>query len=1005
MLRESVRGIIAVVLHFAVRATPDDFGDTLVEDGCWDDAAGRVRLVTCTSEVETESTEVLHRCCRELPNVPWASLAQSGLLRSEWASMLQPLEYPGRCQDLPQIAMDVFLCFHHPDCSVIKDADVVRRVVVQDVGGGFDTLWRICAPAALLLLLAEIEGTLLHASRRSCAPREEGGDQPFVLEASADPGACATVPVLEMSVALLRYFVLRTGWREVEFHPFDRVMMKKGGHGEVDVLEQSHGSEAETGSLVAFFLLEGLLDNAEARTVAELRAQVALVRRPDARCDVCCTHATCPTEEASDTRDPVIAELGRGLPPLCPSDRKFDAIQDMRDGIFARVGIISRSVVDVNEGTDPMPQFPWCDTVERTKTTGATLEQDAQHMWEAAQSNSCVAFFIGEKFICYVQHQRRLRAFLAVRMLEQAGLLYFFCLGCSANVWPLPFSIEDLWSNLFLAVRAAAAVGRIASSASEAGSEPSSELVTGMLEMIIRLPIWKVGQEEVKLPGGIEKEEKRGKVDEEKEKHEEREQDGDEEGTAAVEWGHSPLEHCPRRFESVCVSRGRLEAANSAGMGWHRGTAPGGPASGWAMFSCHSAMAYAIHRRSHVGLSDGVKQENAATTTNVEESSERVLLLLPLADLSLHITEAVRTWFGGALQLVSGLLGGPERVEVLIVDDGEVMPFGVVPRAVRYGGNHRLGFGTRRKLGFFAPLMATLSDLPVRWLSALPDDRRRCYADAVWGFRLLGSAHGRGMEMDCSGTFCFAVGPVRSMAFQRGRSVLTAAPTIRRFLDSAFSGTIHGSRLQPRRRLRDSLRILLVQRPSWRPRHVVSARAIAGKWRHFLDRRPIAGVALSADLIVWRPEALPVVAQVKTLMLTDVLSAVSGQACGLGAFMRGGRVILELTPALDGPYRCRTGWDANPTSEVGQVARLAALHHRCVMVDGDLSTVDQRGEEKEVLESLLWRVARDIVVPPLTSSSSGVGSGGLKRILREAVWLVVRARRHDGPQRVSSSGL
>ena len=40
--------------------------------------------------------------------------------------------------------------------------------------------------------------------------------------------------------------------------------------------------------------------------------------------------------------------------------------------------------------------------------------------------------------------------------------------------------------------------------------------------------------------------------------------------------------------------------------------------------------------------------------------------------------------------------------------------------------------------------------------------------------------------------------------------------------------------------------------------------------------------------------------------------AVTGQACGLAAWMRGGAVLLELAPGLDGPYQCTRGWDMKP---------------------------------------------------------------------------------------------
>merc|ERR1712194_520182 len=125
-----------------------------------------------------------------------------------------------------------------------------------------------------------------------------------------------------------------------------------------------------------------------------------------------------------------------------------------------------------------------------------------------------------------------------------------------------------------------------------------------------------------------------------------------------------------------------------------------------------------------------------------------------------------------------------------------------------------------------------------------------------------------------------------------------------------------------------------------------------------------------------------VVDQLRTAQLASVLLVVTGQACGLAAFMRGRTALIELTPALDGPYSCRRGWDMNPTSEVGQVARLSDLHHQCVMADAD---GHQHVREDGTLtasgqDTLAWQTVNRIMAPRLTSEH-----GGLARILRQAL--------------------
>ena len=105
--------------------------------------------------------------------------------------------------------------------------------------------------------------------------------------------------------------------------------------------------------------------------------------------------------------------------------------------------------------------------------------------------------------------------------------------------------------------------------------------------------------------------------------------------------------------------------------------------------------------------------------------------------------------------------------------------------------------------------------------------------------------------------------------------------------------------------------------------------------------------------------------QARRLSEADGLAAVTGQAMGLGIFLPRGAVLLEalknagfsqvfgwfrpvfeafpmrfdlfrcsfepqFSPSTLGSYGCRWGWDMNAHTEVGQIGRLASLHHHCL---------------------------------------------------------------------------
>eukprot|EP00928_Gymnodinium_smaydae_P058947 TRINITY_DN42161_c0_g1_i1.p1 TRINITY_DN42161_c0_g1~~TRINITY_DN42161_c0_g1_i1.p1 ORF type:complete len:239 (+),score=16.29 TRINITY_DN42161_c0_g1_i1:63-719(+) len=194
------------------------------------------------------------------------------------------------------------------------------------------------------------------------------------------------------------------------------------------------------------------------------------------------------------------------------------------------------------------------------------------------------------------------------------------------------------------------------------------------------------------------------------------------------------------------------------------------------------------------------------------------------------------------------------------------------------------------------------------------------------------------------------------------------------------------------RTLQNRLHVVMVQRPRWRPRHLSRASIHARSWsRFFAFAAPPAGFRGSPNVVVWRPEEMSVTEQFRRLLRTDIFAAVTGQACGLAALLPPGRVLLEFTPALNGPYRCEKGWDMNPTSEVGQIGRLATVYHRCIMVGYDgIAAADDGASEitPEVLRSLSWRVATGVILPPLRAPFGR----GLGRIFREALKLVAASR-------------
>lgn len=258
------------------------------------------------------------------------------------------------------------------------------------------------------------------------------------------------------------------------------------------------------------------------------------------------------------------------------------------------------------------------------------------------------------------------------------------------------------------------------------------------------------------------------------------------------------------------------------------------------------------------------------------------------------------------------------------------------------------------------------------------------FKTAVWGFPTVGIAHGRTAEHDCSGDFCYGL----HRYWAPGVPVVTLRAPLDGWLRS-WQRHVH--------RIDAPLKFFLVQRSRKLSRRLVAPERLASSWSRALRGQ--------LKITLWRPEMYSILQQARMLYAADALAAVTGQACGLGIFLRRKRILLEFTPAIDGSYGCRWGWDMNPTSEVGQIGRLGELHHHCVMslavgVAERTTSGAKRSAELALASrtagdiltraeaSFTWRTAAKVVPPSL-------GSGRLRRVLRQAVHLVRSARRQE----------
>ncbi|CAE7499443.1 NOB1 [Symbiodinium sp. CCMP2456] len=762
---------------------------TCVHFGCWYNykqmyRTGLLQLRECAPGEPSG-------CCDDLRGIPWSELKESSLFQTTWADWLRFLEAPGRCQRIPQPEGEVLTCVYRDGCLDLEDA----AALLSNSDRTQAVLWTACAP---LSLIAQLFWLHLDIS---------------LPERGLESQILARVP------ELLRLFVLHAGLRH----------WRRG----------SRGSPGSIGTAEAELEMLRMLHVTEGRVVGKLRSRLAEHRNDFSRCDVCCSDATCPHSEGT-------------VQGLCPADTRFDAVQDLRDRLWSRAASVL-DALDAHAEQGPgaavppgasqfISRFSYCDEVARERTANMSHKEEVEMLWTVLNFSSCAYHQVADFIYCHGQQRQDWQLFSAARMLQQAGTLVLLCTGCS-SMWPLPFTLSDLWHNLYRSMDWAVKTMEMAQT-----GPPSPGSARMFVRALSSCQIWETEEPQTL---SMDPERKLWLPDE------------------AEGW-----KTCPLRLGPVQLVTGKLQVDVRV-------------LRQPLLQACHAAVRYRVHPI--------VMQRSSAL-----QSRDGTLLVLPLADLSFHISVAFRTWLGGALLLVHHLLGGPEKVTLLLADHDEAEPFSSLPRAVRYGGSHG-GFGARSRHGNLSPLLGMLSHSRVLWLSEGSNAR---FADAVWGFPIPGLMHGRKTEYDCSGSFCFGL--------RRLAPLGQAAVTLRPALDHLC---VHPAR--PRRRIR----MLLVQRPRHLSRRIGNARLMAKLWQAAFPQLVVE---------IWRPELHPIMEQVRRMSRVEALAAVTGQACGLGAFLHRGSVLLEFTPALDG-YGCHPGWDMNPTSEVGQIARLAEIHHRCVM--------------------------------------------------------------------------
>ncbi|CAE7232834.1 Camk1 [Symbiodinium sp. CCMP2592] len=94
---------------------------------------------------------------------------------------------------------------------------------------------------------------------------------------------------------------------------------------------------------------------------------------------------------------------------------------------------------------------PGCCGRPAASTDGAGNDSRGNGFSEVLNFSSCAYHQVADFMYCHCQQRQDWQLFSAARMLQQAGILVLLCTGCS-SAWPLPFTLSDLWHNLYRSI-------------------------------------------------------------------------------------------------------------------------------------------------------------------------------------------------------------------------------------------------------------------------------------------------------------------------------------------------------------------------------------------------------------------------------------------------------------------------------------------------------------------------------------------------------------------------
>lgn len=398
----------------------------------------------------------------------------------------------------------------------------------------------------------------------------------------------------------------------------------------------------------------------------------------------------------------------------------------------------------------------------------STLMTDVATAWTALDNSSCLPQQVADAIYCFWQQRQNFDVFSAAQTIQQAVVFQLLCMSCGPATWPLPFTFEDVWMNFYVAIGLALNV--MAFALVQVGKKThGTEVQRGALQLL-KGKLWQdaTGATFHRSLDFIRPLHLQG------------------------------LHSCPVDLGPSWLMDGKLQVDKR-----HM-------AETIKLQACQSGVLCNIQNRAN------------RLHSRLQQSRENIfsaLLVLPLSDLSFHISVAVRTWYGGSLMLVHHILGGPSNVTILLADDNEVEEFARLPRAMRYGGNHG-GLGVSKILGNLRQLFSSLSDSDPIWLSTA-SRLSLAFKTAVWGFPTVGIAHGRTAEHDCSGDFCYGL----RRYWAPGVPVVTLRAPLDGWLRS-WQRHVH--------RIDAPLKFFLVQRSRKLSRRLVAPERLASSWSRAL---------------------------------------------------------------------------------------------------------------------------------------------------------------------------